>query len=77
MGNKGKVSAALVRAVTGPRSKLNNRMIPFLNLNSPLVTLQNKLAILQSAAGERSLCGYLLVARGHSAEQAREAFELH
>jgi hypothetical protein len=45
LGNEGKVSAALVKAVTGDRSKLTNRMIPF--LNSPLVTLQNKLVILQ------------------------------
>ncbi len=36
IGNEGKVSAALVKAVTGSRSKLRNRMIPF--LNSPLVT---------------------------------------
>jgi hypothetical protein len=66
IGNEGKVSAALVKAVIGPRSKLRNRMIPF--LNSPLVTLQNKFVILQLAGGERSLCGYL--ARGQSAEQA-------
>ncbi len=46
-------------------------MIPF--LNSPLVTLQNKLVILQEAAGERSLYNHL--ARGHSEEQAREALE--
>ena len=46
-------------------------MIPF--LNSPLVTLQNKFVILQWAAGERSLYNHL--ARGHSEEQAREAFE--
>jgi hypothetical protein len=71
IGNEGKVSAALVKAVTGDRSKLTNRMIPF--LNSPLVTLQNKLVILQRAAGERSLYNHL--ARGHSEEQAREAFE--
>ena len=59
IGNKGKVSAALVKAVTGERSKLRNRMIPF--LNSPLVTLQNKFkfVIMQWAAGERSLCNYL------------------
>jgi hypothetical protein len=37
------------------------------------VTLQNKLVILQRAAGERSLYNHL--ARGHSEEQAREAFE--
>ncbi len=71
IGNEGKVSAALVKAVTGERSKLRKRMIPF--LNSPLVTLQNKLVILQWAAGERSLCNSL--ARGHSEEQARAAFE--
>jgi len=71
IGNEGKVSAALVKAVTGDRSKLRNRMIPF--LNSPRVTLQNKLVILQEAAGERSLYNHL--ARGHSEEQAREAFE--
>jgi hypothetical protein len=71
IGNEGKVSAALVKAVTGDRSKLRNRMIPF--LNSPLVRLQNKLVILQEAAGERSLYNHL--ARGHSEEQAREAFE--
>ena len=70
-GNEGKVSAALVKAVTGDRSKLRKRMIPF--LNSPLVTLQNKFVILQWAAGERSLYNHL--ARGHSEEQAREAFE--
>jgi hypothetical protein len=45
-------------------------MIPF--LNSPLVTLQNKLCIVQSAAGERSLMGHF--ARGQSKEQARSAF---
>jgi hypothetical protein len=73
IGNEGKVSAVLVKAVTGDRSKLTNRMIPFLNLNSPLVTLQNKLVIQQWAAGERSLYNHL--ARGHSEEQAREAFE--
>jgi hypothetical protein len=61
IGNEDKVSAALVKAVTGDRSKLTNRMIPF--LNSPLVTLQNKLVILQSAAGERPLYNHL--ARGH------------
>jgi hypothetical protein len=71
IGNEGKVSAALVKAVTGDRSKLRNRMLPF--LNSSLVTLQNKLVILQRAAGERSLYNHL--ARGHSEEQAREAFE--
>ena len=52
-------------------------MIPF--LNSPLVTIQNKFVILQFklVAGARSLCGYLRLARGHSAdsEQAREAFD--
>ncbi len=76
IGNEGKVSAALVKAVTGDRSKLRKRMIPF--LNSPLaalavVTLQNKFVILQWAAGQRSLYNHL--ARGHSKEQAREAFE--
>ncbi len=73
--NEGKVSAALVKAVTGDRSKLpvTNRMIPF--LTSPLVTLQNKLVILQEAAGERSLYNLNHLARGHSEEQAREAFE--
>ncbi len=57
MGDPGKVSVALERAVAGPRSKLTNRMVPF--LNSPLVNLQpeNKLCILHhdAAAGERSL----------------------
>ena len=48
-----------------------NRMVPF--LNSPLVKLQSKLCILQHAAGERPLCGYL--ARGQSKAQARRAFE--
>jgi hypothetical protein len=59
IGNKGKVSAsaALVKAVTGDRSKLRKRMIPF--LNSPLVTFQNKFVILQWAAGERSLYNHL------------------
>jgi hypothetical protein len=37
------------------------------------VILQNKFCILQLAAGERSLCGYL--ARGQSKEQTRRAFE--
>jgi hypothetical protein len=45
-------------------------MIPF--LNSPLVSLQHKLCILQSAAGERSLFNFL--ARGQSKEQAQSAF---
>jgi hypothetical protein len=71
IGNEGKVSAALVKAVTGERSKLRKRVIPF--LNSPLVTLQNKFVVLQWAAGERSLYNHL--ARGHSEEQARAAFE--
>ena len=31
IGNEGKVSAALVKAVTAGRSKLRKRMIPFLN----------------------------------------------
>jgi hypothetical protein len=31
MGDPDKVSEALVTAVAGPRSKLRNRMIPFLN----------------------------------------------
>jgi hypothetical protein len=37
------------------------------------VILQNKFCILQLAAGERSLCGYL--ARGQSKEQARRALD--
>ena len=49
-----KVSAALENTVAGPRSKLRNRLLPF--LNSPLVKLQSKLCILQHAAGEREHC---------------------
>ena len=72
IGDEGKpeVIAALENAVAGPRSKLKNRMIPF--LNSPLVSFQHKLCILQAAAGERSLFGFL--ARGQSKEQALSAF---
>ena len=71
IGDERKVSEALVNAVAGPRSKLRNRMVPF--LNSPLVKLQHKLCILQSAAGERSLCCHF--GRGQSKEQVRRAFE--
>jgi hypothetical protein len=46
-------------------------MVPF--LSSPLVKLQHKLCILQSAAGERSLCNHF--GRGQSKEQVRRAFE--
>ena len=66
IGNEDKVITALENTVAGPRSKLISRMLPF--LNSPLVKLQSKLCILQHAAGERTLCGYL--ARGQSKAQA-------
>ena len=46
-------------------------MIPF--LNSPLVKLQHKLIIMQFAAGERTLCGFL--GRGQTKVQAQRAFE--
>jgi hypothetical protein len=39
LGDPDEVSAALVKAVAGDRSKLKTRMIPF--LNSPLVKLQH------------------------------------
>jgi hypothetical protein len=71
LGDPDEVSAALVNAVAGSRSKLNTRMLPF--LNSTLVKLQHKFCIWQWAAGRRSLCGYL--ARGQSKEQTRRAFE--
>ena len=71
LGDPDEVSAALVNVVAGSRSKLNTRMLPF--LNSTLVKLQHKFCILQWAAGRRSLCGYL--ARGQSKEQTRRAFE--
>ena len=71
LGDPDEVSAALVNAVAGSRSKLNTRMLPF--LNSTLVKLQHKFCILQWAAGRRSLCGHL--ARGQSKEQTRRAFE--
>ncbi len=80
MGNKGKVSAALVKAVTGPRSKLRNRMIPFLNSPLVTVTIQNKFVILQLAAGEGSLCGYLRLARsleGTGTARTRSRLERH
>jgi len=72
IGKEDKVSAALENSVAGSRSKLLNRMVPF--LNSPLVKLQNKLCILQYAAGERTLDGH--VARGQSKAQTEKAFEL-
>ena len=71
IGNTDKVSEALVKAVVGPRSKLRTRMVPF--LNSPLVKLQHKLIIMQFAAGERTLCGFL--GRGQTKAQAQRAFE--
>ena len=48
-------------------------MVPF--LNSPLVKLQSKLCILQHAAGERTLCGYLARGPRQSKAQARRPFE--
>ena len=42
IGKEDKVSTALENAVAGPRSKLVNRMVPF--LNSPLVRLQSNSA---------------------------------
>jgi hypothetical protein len=42
IGETSKVSEALQKAVAGPRSKLRNCMIPF--LNSPLVSLQHRSA---------------------------------
>ena len=72
IGKEDEVSTALISAVAGPRSKLVNRMGPF--LKSPLVQLQNKLCILQHAAGERTLDCHL--ARGQSKAQTRKAFEL-
>jgi hypothetical protein len=73
IGKEDKESTAPENAVAGPRSKLINRMVPF--LNSPLVKLQSKLciSILQHAAGERTLGCHL--ARGQSKAQARMAFE--
>jgi hypothetical protein len=44
LGDPDEVSAALVNAVAGSRSKLNTRMLPF--LNSTLVKLQHKFCIL-------------------------------
>ena len=49
IGDEGKVIVALENAVAGPRSKLKDRMIPF--LNSPLVSFQHKLCILQFNSG--------------------------
>ena len=68
IGDEGKVIVALENAVPGPRSKLKNRMIPF--LSSPLVSFQHKLCILQSAAGERSLFGFLARGQSNLKEQA-------
>ena len=64
---------ALENAVPGPRSKLKTRMIPF--LGSPLVSFQHKLCILQSAAGERSLFGFL--ARGQPEPESKEPEQAH
>ena len=66
------VQKALERAVAGPTSKLRMRMQPFLNSN--LVTTQDKLSILQYAAGPRSLAGHL--ARVQSEIQVARAFKL-
>jgi hypothetical protein len=50
MGDRDKVNGAQVNAVAGPRSKLRNRMIPF--LNSPLaLRLETSEQILHLAIG--------------------------